>query len=79
MCPRLSQVVNGRISKYSSYYQFIMKAKGMKNHGVRIMHAHQTLSHVSYTQGFSMENLQLDSKHLIAMNSLSSSMIPSPV
>jgi hypothetical protein len=73
-------VVNrGHISKYNSYYQFIMKAEGMKNHGVRIMHAQQTLSPVSYTRGFSMENLQLDLKHLVAMNSLSSSMISSLV
>jgi hypothetical protein len=77
-CPRSSQVVNGsHIGKYNNYYQFIMKAEGMKNRGVRIMHAQQTLSPVSYTRGFSMENLQLDSKHLVAMNSLSSSMIPS--
>jgi hypothetical protein len=78
--PRSSQVVNGnRISKYNSYYQFIMKAEGMKNHGVRIMHAQQTLSPVSYTWGFSMENLQLDLEHLVAMNSLSFSMISSLV
>jgi hypothetical protein len=78
-CPRSSQVVNrGRVSKYNNYYQFIMEAEGMKNHDVHIMHAQQTLSPVSYTQGFAMENLQLDLEHIIAMNSLSSSMISSP-
>jgi hypothetical protein len=38
-CPKSSQVVNrGHFSKYNNYYQFIMEAEGMKNHGVRIMH-----------------------------------------
>jgi hypothetical protein len=79
-CPRSSQVVNrGHVSKYNSYYQFIMEAEGMKNHDVCIMHDQQALSPVSYTRGFSMENLQLDLEHLVAMNSLSSSMISSPV
>jgi hypothetical protein len=78
--PRSSQVVNGNhIRKYSNYYQFIMKAEGMKNHGIRIMHAQQTLSPVSYTWGFSMKNLQLDLEHLLTMNSLSFSMISSLV
>jgi hypothetical protein len=49
-CPRSSQVVNGsRIGKCNNYYQFIMKAEGMKNHDVHIMHALQTLSPVFYT------------------------------
>jgi hypothetical protein len=79
-CPRSSQVVNrGHVSKYNSYYQFIMEAEGMKNHDIRIMHDQQALSPVSYTRGFSMENLQLDLEHLVAMNSLSSSMISFPV
>jgi hypothetical protein len=56
-----------------------MEAEGMKNHGVRIMHDQPTLSPVSCTWGFSMENLQLDLEHLVAMNSLSSSMIYFPV
>jgi hypothetical protein len=69
-------VVNeSHIGKYNSYYQFIMKAKGMKNCGVRITYDQQASLPVSYTWGFSMESLQLDSKHLVAMNSLSSSMI----
>jgi hypothetical protein len=67
------------LASTTCYYQFIMKSEGMKNYDVRIMHAQQALSHVSYTQGFSMENLQLDSKHLVAMNSLSSNMILSPI
>jgi hypothetical protein len=75
-CPGSSQVVNrGHIKKYNSYYQFIIEAEGMKNHGVRIMHDQPTFSYVPYMQGFSMENLQLDLEHLVAMNSLSSSMI----
>jgi hypothetical protein len=69
-CPRSSQVVNGsHISKCKNYYQFIMKVEGMKNHGVRIMHALQTLSHVFYMWGRPIENMQFDSKHLVAMNS----------
>jgi hypothetical protein len=33
-CPRSSQVVNGgHIDRCCNYYQFIMKAEGMKNHG----------------------------------------------
>jgi hypothetical protein len=76
-CPRSSQVVNGsRIGKCNNYYQFIMKAEGMKNHGVRIMHALQTLSPVFYMWGCAMENLQFDSKHPVAMNSLFSGTIP---
>jgi hypothetical protein len=47
-----------------------------KSHGVRIMHALQTLSPVFYTWGCAMENMQFDSKHLVAMNSLFSGMIP---
>jgi hypothetical protein len=70
-CPRSSQVVNGScIGKCNNYYQFIMKAEGMKNRGVRIMHALQTLSPVFYMWGCAMENLQFDSKHPVAMNSL---------
>ena len=78
--PRSSQVVNkGDVGKCHGYYQFIMKAEGMKNCGIRIMHSQQTLSPVSYTRGFAIENLQLDLEHLITMNSLSSNMFSSPV
>jgi hypothetical protein len=49
----------------------------MKNHSVHIMHSQQALSPVFYMWGFSMENLQRNSKHLVAMNFLSSNMIPS--
>jgi hypothetical protein len=52
-----------------------MKAEGRKNRGVRIMHALRTLSHVFYTWGCAMENLQFDSKHPVAMNLLSSGTI----
>jgi hypothetical protein len=70
-CPRSSQVVNGgHIGRCCNYYQFIMKAEGMKNHGVRITYALQPLSPVPYTQGCVMENLQFDSKHLVTMNSV---------
>jgi hypothetical protein len=56
-----------------------MEAEVIKNHDVRIMHAQQALSPVSYMWGFYMENLQLDLEHLVAMNLLSSNMISSPV
>jgi hypothetical protein len=57
-CPRSSQLVNGsHVGKCCNYYQFIMKAEGMKNHGVRIMYALKTLSHVLCTQGGVMEDL----------------------
>jgi hypothetical protein len=76
-CPRSSQVVNGsRIGKCKNYYEFIMKAEGMKNHDVCIMHALQTLSPVFYTWGCAMENMQFDSKHAVSMNSLFSDTIP---
>jgi hypothetical protein len=79
MCPKSSQVVNGgRFGKYNSYYQFIMKAEGMKNRSIRIIHAQQVVSPVSYMRRFSMENMQLYLEHLITMNSLSSSIISSP-
>jgi hypothetical protein len=71
-------VNRGRVGKYNNYYQFIMKAKGMKNHDVHIMHAQQTLSPASYTRGFSMDNLQIDLKHIVAINSLPFNMIFSP-
>jgi hypothetical protein len=76
-CPRSSQVVNGsRIGKCNNYYQFIIKAEGMKNRGVCTMHALQTLSPVFYMRGCAMKNLQFDSKHPVAMNSLFSGTIP---
>jgi hypothetical protein len=59
-----------------NYYQLIMKAEGMKNHGVRIMYALQPLSPVPYMRGCAMENLQFDSKHPVTMNSLFLGMIP---
>jgi hypothetical protein len=78
--PRSSQVVNiGHASKYISYYQLIMEAEGMKNHGIRIMHDKLALSPVPYMWGFPMEKLQLDLEHLVAMNSLSSNMIYFPI
>jgi hypothetical protein len=69
MCPRLSQVVNGgHVGRCFNYYQFIMKVEGMKNHGICITYALQPLSPVPYMQGCVMENMQFNSKHLIAMN-----------
>jgi hypothetical protein len=52
------------------------EGRGNKNRGVRIMHALQTLSHVFYTRGCAIENIQFDSKHLVAMNSHFYGMIP---
>jgi hypothetical protein len=76
--PWSSQVVNkGRVGKCHSYYQFIMKAEGMKNCSVRIIHAQQTVSPAFHTWGFSMNNLKFDLKHLVAINSLVSSMFSS--
>ena len=49
----------------------------MNNRGIRIRHAQQALSPASCTRGFSMENLQLELEHLVAINSLSLCMIPS--
>jgi hypothetical protein len=49
----------------------------MKNHSVRIIHAQQTLSPAFHTRGFSMDNLQFDLKHLVAINSLASNMFSS--
>jgi hypothetical protein len=71
-------VVNGNhISKYISYYQFIMKDEGMKNRGVCIMHAQQTLLLVSYMRGFGMEKINLNLEHLVTMNSMTFNMISS--
>jgi hypothetical protein len=71
-------VVNkGHVGKCHSYYQFIMKAEGMENHNVRIIHALQILSPAFHTWGFSMNNLKFDLKHLVAINSLVSSMFSS--
>jgi hypothetical protein len=71
-------VVNkGHVGKCHSYYQFIMKAEGMKNCSVRIIHAQQTVSPAFHTRGFSMNNLKFDLKHLVAINSLISSMFSS--
>jgi hypothetical protein len=78
-CHRSSQVVNAsRIKNYNNYYQFIMKVEGMKNHE-HSYHSFPTslITYIIHARVFSMENLQLYSKHLIAMNSLSSNMIPS--
>jgi hypothetical protein len=76
-CLRSSQVVNRRhVVKCSNHYQPIMKARKMNNHGVRIMYALQSLSPVLYTRGCAMENLQFNSKHLFAMNSVFLGTIP---
>ena len=70
-CLRSSQVVNGcHINRRCNCYQFIIKAKRMKNHGVHIMYALQPSSPIPYTQGCVTEILQFDLKHLIAMNSV---------
>jgi hypothetical protein len=61
--PRLIQVVNeSRIGKWKSYYEFMMKAEGRKNHGVRIMHTPRTLLHVFYTAGMCQGKLEVRSK-----------------
>jgi hypothetical protein len=78
--PQLSQVVNkGHIGKCNNYYQFIMKAEGMKNHSVHIIHAQQTISPAFHTQRFSMNDLKFDLKHLVAINSLVPNMFSSLV
>jgi len=74
--PRLIQVVNeSHIGKWRSYYEFMMKVEGRKNHGVRIMHTPRTLLHVFYLLGCAKESLKFNPKHSIAMNLLSSGTI----
>ena len=53
------------------------EAKGMKTCSVRIINAQQTVSPAFHTQGFSMNNPKADLKHLIAINSLISSIFSS--
>jgi len=68
----------GHVSKFHKYYHFIMKAEGMKNCNVRIMPAQKIVSPAFHMRGFSMNNMRIDLKLLIAINSLMSSSSSSP-
>jgi hypothetical protein len=69
---RVKWLNKGHVGKCHSYYHFIMKAEGMKNCSIRIMPAQKIVSPAFHTQGFSMNNLRIDLKLLIAINSLMS-------
>jgi hypothetical protein len=50
-----------------------MKAEGMKNCSLHIIHAQQNISPAFHTWGFSMNNMKADLKHLFTIFSLISS------
>jgi hypothetical protein len=72
--PRQVKWLNkGRVGKCHSYYHFIMKDEGRKSCNVHIMPTQKIVSFAFHTWGFSMNNLRVDSKLLIAINSSISS------
>jgi hypothetical protein len=69
---RVKWLNKGHVGKCHSYYQFIMKAEGMKNCSIRIIPAQKIVSPAFHTRGFTMNNLRIDLKLLVAINSLMS-------